>query len=158
MLNDDTANLKSHLKTLHANLAQTDQVDEELQGLLMQLDGDIQTLLDKRAAAAQATISDAAWASKPKRPTRLRPCWPNRPTPPPTGWPSAPRKSPPNSPPSTRAWNPPCASWAGCCRTWVSDQPDAAMRAPSALRQLPVNVAQTSQVLKHKMFFRCNRP
>ncbi|MFB9241587.1 DUF4404 family protein [Massilia antarctica] len=64
MLNDDTANLKSHLKTLHANLAQTDQVDEELQGLLMQLDGDIQTLLDKRAAAAQATISDTALAEQ----------------------------------------------------------------------------------------------
>ncbi|CUI06072.1 DUF4404 family protein [Massilia antarctica] len=64
MLNDDTANLKSHLKTLHANLAQTDQVDDELQGLLMQLDGDIQALLDKRAAAAQATISDAALAEQ----------------------------------------------------------------------------------------------
>lgn len=64
MLNDDTANLKSHLKTLHANLAQTDQVDEELQGLLLQLDGDIQALLDKRAAAAQAALSDEALAEQ----------------------------------------------------------------------------------------------
>ena len=63
MLNDDTANLKSHLKTLHANLAQTDQVDEELQGLLLQLDGDIQALLDKRAAA-QAALSDEALAEQ----------------------------------------------------------------------------------------------
>jgi ABC-type transporter Mla subunit MlaD len=52
MLNDDTANLKSHLKSLHANLAQTNDVDEELQSLLHQLDGDIRTLLDKRTAAA----------------------------------------------------------------------------------------------------------
>ena len=64
MLNDDTANLKSHLITLHANLAQTEQVDEELQGLLMQLDGDIQALLDKRAAAAQAALSDEALAEQ----------------------------------------------------------------------------------------------
>lgn len=64
MLNDDTANLKSHLKTLHANLAQTEQVDEELQGLLVQLDGDIQALLDKRAAAAQAALSDEALAAQ----------------------------------------------------------------------------------------------
>ncbi|MDM5177901.1 DUF4404 family protein [Massilia sp. CCM 8695] len=64
MLNDDTANLKSHLKTLHASLAQTDQVDEELQGLLMQLDGDIQALLDKRASAALAAISEDALAEQ----------------------------------------------------------------------------------------------
>lgn len=53
MLNDDTANLKSHLKTLHASLAQTGDVDEELQGLLRQLDGDIRSLLEKRVAEAQ---------------------------------------------------------------------------------------------------------
>ena len=59
MLNDDTANLKSHLKSLHANLAQTNDVDEELQSLLHQLDGDIRSLLDKRtAAAAQDADSD----------------------------------------------------------------------------------------------------
>lgn len=54
MLNDDTANLKSHLKTLHASLAQTGDVDEELQGLLHQLDGDIRSLLEKRVAEAQS--------------------------------------------------------------------------------------------------------
>jgi hypothetical protein len=53
MLNDDTANLKSHLKTLRANLAQTGDVDEELQSLLRQLDGDIRTLLERRTAAAE---------------------------------------------------------------------------------------------------------
>jgi hypothetical protein len=52
MLNDDTAALKAHLKDLHANLAGNDVADEELQGLLRQLDGDIVTLLDKRAAGA----------------------------------------------------------------------------------------------------------
>lgn len=52
MLNDDTTNLKSHLKSLHANLAQTSDVDEELQLLLRQLDGDIHHLLEKRTTAA----------------------------------------------------------------------------------------------------------
>lgn len=52
MLNDDTSNLKSHLKSLHANLAQTNDVDEELQSLLHQLDGDIRNLLERRTAAA----------------------------------------------------------------------------------------------------------
>ncbi|MES2317936.1 MAG: DUF4404 family protein [Pseudomonadota bacterium] len=52
MLNDDTANLKSHLKNLHANLAQTKDVDEELQSLLHQLDGDIRSLLERRTAVA----------------------------------------------------------------------------------------------------------
>ncbi len=55
MLNDDTTNLKSHLKSLHANLAQTGDVDEELQSLLRQLDGDIRTLLEKRSAAASSS-------------------------------------------------------------------------------------------------------
>ena len=50
--NEHTADLKSHLKTLHANLAQTDNVDEELSGLLRQLDGDIQLLLERRATEA----------------------------------------------------------------------------------------------------------
>lgn len=56
MLNDDTANLKSHLKTLHANLAQTKDVDEELQSLLHQLDGDIRSLLEKRTEAATVAM------------------------------------------------------------------------------------------------------
>ena len=50
MLNEDTSNLKSHLKSLHANLAQTGDVDDELKDLLQQLDGDIRVLLDKRTA------------------------------------------------------------------------------------------------------------
>ena len=54
MLNQDTANLKSHLKDLHANLAQTNDVDEELQSLLRQLDGDIRTLLERRTTVAAA--------------------------------------------------------------------------------------------------------
>jgi ABC-type transporter Mla subunit MlaD len=49
MLNDSTSNLKAHLKSLHANLASTGEVDEELQELLRQLDGDIRTLLERRA-------------------------------------------------------------------------------------------------------------
>jgi hypothetical protein len=49
MLNDDTSTLKAHLKSLHANLANTEQVDEELKALLRQLDGDIKALLEKRA-------------------------------------------------------------------------------------------------------------
>jgi hypothetical protein len=53
MLNQDTANLKTHLKDLRANLAQTGDVDEELQTLLRQLDGDIRSLLERRAAEAQ---------------------------------------------------------------------------------------------------------
>lgn len=58
MFNDDAANLKSHLKNLHANLAQTSEVDEELQSLLNQLDGDIRALLERRAAAAALTQPD----------------------------------------------------------------------------------------------------
>jgi len=58
MLNEDTSNLKSHLKSLHANLAQTNDVDEELKGLLHQLDGDIRVLLERRAGelAPHATL------------------------------------------------------------------------------------------------------
>jgi ABC-type transporter Mla subunit MlaD len=59
MLNDDTANLKSHLKSLHANLAQTNDVDEELQSLLHQLDGDIRSLLEKRNAATIAAAQES---------------------------------------------------------------------------------------------------
>ncbi len=61
MFNDDTANLKSHLKELHANLAQTGDVDEELQSLLQQLDGDIRTLLERRSyAQAAAELEETA--------------------------------------------------------------------------------------------------
>ena len=53
MLNDDATNLKSHLKQLHANLSQTDDIDEELQTLLRQLDGDIHALLARRTVIAE---------------------------------------------------------------------------------------------------------
>lgn len=43
------SNLKTSLRTLHANLANAGPVDEELQGLLQQLDGDIKSLLERRA-------------------------------------------------------------------------------------------------------------
>jgi len=49
MLNDKAANLKEHLKTIHANLAGAGEVDEELKELLRQLDDDIKALLAKRA-------------------------------------------------------------------------------------------------------------
>ena len=63
-LSDDTSNLKSHLKFLHANLAQTSDVDEELKSLLRQLDGDIHQLLNQRAGeAAAADAADGADAS-----------------------------------------------------------------------------------------------
>ncbi len=58
MLNQDTANLKSHLKELHANLSETGDVDEELQSLLRQLDGDIRTLLERRTAIAAAEAQE----------------------------------------------------------------------------------------------------
>ena len=53
MLNDAATNLKSHLKELHTNLSQTDDVDEELQTLLRQLDGDIHALLARRTVIAE---------------------------------------------------------------------------------------------------------
>jgi hypothetical protein len=57
MLNESTSNLKAHLKSLHANLASTGEVDEELQALLRQLDGDIKALLEKRANDESATTT-----------------------------------------------------------------------------------------------------
>lgn len=51
MLNENDSNLKAHLKTLHRSLADTDEVDEELQMLLRQLDGDIKQVLERRADA-----------------------------------------------------------------------------------------------------------
>jgi uncharacterized alpha-E superfamily protein len=47
MFNEKAENLKAHLKSLHANMAATDHVDEELQDLLRQLDADIKVLLEK---------------------------------------------------------------------------------------------------------------
>ena len=49
MLNENDSNLKAHLKTLHRSLADTEEVDEELQMLLRQLDGDIKHVLERRA-------------------------------------------------------------------------------------------------------------
>ncbi|WP_313703138.1 DUF4404 family protein [Massilia sp.] len=52
MLNENESNesnLKAHLKTLHRSLSETEQVDEELQMLLRQLDGDIKQVLERRA-------------------------------------------------------------------------------------------------------------
>jgi len=43
------SNLKTSLKSLHANLADAGPVDEELLDLLRQLNGDIQTLLERGA-------------------------------------------------------------------------------------------------------------
>jgi arsenate reductase-like glutaredoxin family protein len=52
MLNENASNLKAHLKTLRQDLAETGEVDEELQELLRQLDRDIKQLLDKREEEA----------------------------------------------------------------------------------------------------------
>jgi len=49
MLNDNEDTLKAHLKTLHRSLAETGAVDDELEMLLRQLDGDIRHVLEKRA-------------------------------------------------------------------------------------------------------------
>lgn len=43
------SNLKASLKTLHSHLAKAGPIDEELQDLLRQLDGDIKQLLEQRA-------------------------------------------------------------------------------------------------------------
>jgi hypothetical protein len=55
MLNENASNLKQHLKALHADLASTGEVDAELKELLRQLDGDIKTLLERRAAEDAGT-------------------------------------------------------------------------------------------------------
>ena len=49
MLTNNSSNLKASLKTLHANLASTNEVDDELKDLLHQLDTDIKSLLETRA-------------------------------------------------------------------------------------------------------------
>ena len=43
------ANLKAHLKALHRQLQETDNVDPELETLLRQLDGDIDRALARQA-------------------------------------------------------------------------------------------------------------
>jgi hypothetical protein len=51
MLNENDSPLKAHLRTLHRSLADTGEVDAELQMLLRQLDGDIKAVLERRADA-----------------------------------------------------------------------------------------------------------
>jgi hypothetical protein len=54
------SNLKASLKTLHTKLASTPEpVDEELQDLLRQLDGDIKQLLERRQALEQGAAVTA---------------------------------------------------------------------------------------------------
>jgi arsenate reductase-like glutaredoxin family protein len=52
MLNENASNLKAHLQSLRRDLAETGEVDEELQELLRQLDRDIKQLLEKRGEEA----------------------------------------------------------------------------------------------------------
>ena len=47
MLNENASNLKAHLQSLRQDLAETGEVDDELQELLRQLDRDIKQLLEK---------------------------------------------------------------------------------------------------------------
>jgi arsenate reductase-like glutaredoxin family protein len=51
------SNLKASLQNLHASLASAGPVDEELQALLRQLDGDIKQLLERRVAEPQETTT-----------------------------------------------------------------------------------------------------
>ena len=54
MLPENENTLKAHLKTLHRSLEETGEVDDELEMLLRQLDGDIKHVLDKRAQDSDA--------------------------------------------------------------------------------------------------------
>ncbi len=54
MLNEHADHLQQKLKTLHADIANTGEVDPELRDLLHRLDGDIKTLLDRRLAEGAA--------------------------------------------------------------------------------------------------------
>ncbi|GGE74917.1 DUF4404 family protein [Massilia psychrophila] len=66
MLNENASNLKQHLKTLHADLASTGEVDGELTDLLRQLDSDIKTLLERRQqddAGQAGTVGTVSTAS-----------------------------------------------------------------------------------------------
>jgi hypothetical protein len=54
MLPENENTLKAHLKTLHRSLEETGEVDDELEMLLRQLDGDIKHVLDKRIQDADA--------------------------------------------------------------------------------------------------------
>ena len=54
MLPENENTLKAHLKTLHRSLEETGEVDDELEMLLRQLDGDIKHVLDKHSQDADA--------------------------------------------------------------------------------------------------------
>ncbi|MBV7538091.1 DUF4404 family protein [Duganella sp. sic0402] len=58
------SNLKTSLKSLHANLANAGPIDEELQDLLRQLDGDIKTLLERGAEPAPGESSTYGLAER----------------------------------------------------------------------------------------------
>ncbi|NVM77021.1 hypothetical protein FHW83_002822 [Duganella sp. SG902] len=58
------SNLKTSLKTLHANLANAGPVDEELLELLRQLDGDIKTLIERGAEPAPGESSTFGLAER----------------------------------------------------------------------------------------------
>lgn len=60
MPNESASNLKDRLRTLHDNLSGTAEVDEELRGLLTQLDGDIHALLARREAGLPVVQSEPA--------------------------------------------------------------------------------------------------
>lgn len=47
MLPENQDALKAHLKSLHRSLAERGEVDDELEMLLRQLDGDIKTVLER---------------------------------------------------------------------------------------------------------------
>jgi ABC-type transporter Mla subunit MlaD len=49
MSTENAENLKAHLKALHRSLEEAGQVDDELEMLLRQLDGDIERVLDQKA-------------------------------------------------------------------------------------------------------------
>ena len=55
MLPENENTLKAHLKTLHRSLEETGEVDDELEMLLRQLDGDIKHVLDKRTQDPDAS-------------------------------------------------------------------------------------------------------
>ncbi|MBV6320920.1 DUF4404 family protein [Duganella violaceipulchra] len=53
------SNLKTSLSSLRSQLAGAGPIDDELQELLTQLDGDIKQLLERRAAAAEANPGES---------------------------------------------------------------------------------------------------
>jgi hypothetical protein len=58
------SNLKTSLKSLHANLANAGPIDEELQDLLRQLNGDIETLLERGTEPAPGESSTYGLAER----------------------------------------------------------------------------------------------